>query len=89
VAGVNPGPDVAHLASYRSAEGAANGWRKLTDSYSSVLYFTPVVREVDLPGKGRYFRLYADGDAELMTSLCQNLKQRKLYCKLQKRDTLK
>jgi hypothetical protein len=72
----------AHLASYRSKATAERGWRILADAYSSVLYFHPVIREVDLPGKGHFFRLYADGDQQLLVSLCDSMRQRALYCVL-------
>jgi hypothetical protein len=72
----------AHLASYRRMADAERGWKVLTDAYSSVLYFHPAIREVDLPGKnmGHFFRLFAAGDQEMMTSLCKSMHEKKLYC---------
>ncbi|HVI51688.1 MAG TPA: hypothetical protein VM661_10795 [Candidatus Sulfotelmatobacter sp.] len=74
----------AHLASYRHKADAERGWKVLSDSYSSVLYFHAAIREVDLPGKGKghYFRLFADGDQDMMESLCKSMHERKLYCVL-------
>ncbi|HLN25225.1 MAG TPA: hypothetical protein VK558_14730 [Patescibacteria group bacterium] len=75
----------AHLASYKSKAAAERGWTVLTDSYSSVLYFHPTIREVDLPGKGHYFRLYAEGDQDMMATLCRSMaahKPHKLDCTL-------
>lgn len=78
----------AHLASYRSRESAEKGWRAMTELYSSVLYFQPTFRIVDLAGKGRFFRLYAQGDQALMRLLCDSLRRRKLYCVLHDTATL-
>lgn len=79
---------LAHLASYKSRDNAERGWRILTDQYSSVLYFKPAMRIVDLDGKGRFFRLYAEGDQELMRMLCASLVQRRLYCVLHDATTM-
>lgn len=70
----------AHLASYRHKADAERGWKVLTEAYSSILYFHPAIREVDLPGKGHYFRLFASGDQQVMASLCQSMHEKKLYC---------
>ncbi len=80
---------MAHLASYRGLEAAERGWRVMTELYSSVLYFQPELRIVDLDGKGQWFRLYAEGDQALMRLLCDSLTARKLYCVLHDRETLK
>lgn len=82
-------PIMAHLASYRSHAAAEKGWHVLADQYSSVLYFRPQFRIVDVDGKGRFFRLYAEGDAALMRLLCGSLTQRKLYCALHDAASLK
>lgn len=74
--------DEAHLASYRHKADAERGWKVLSEAYSSVLYFHPVIREVDLPGKGHFFRLFADGDQVMVESLCRSMHERKLYCVL-------
>jgi|GEM_PF-2238068 len=84
-AATTPAPTTeAHLASYRHRADAERGWKVLTEAYSSVLYFHAAIREVDLPGKGKghYFRLFADGDQEMMGSLCKSMHERKLYCVL-------
>ena len=72
----------AHLASYRRKADADRGWKVLTAAYSSVLYFHPAIREVDLPGKnmGHFYRLFAAGDQEVMASLCKSMHEKKLYC---------
>lgn len=70
----------AHLASYRRKSDAERGWKVLTAAYSSILYFTPEIREVDLPGKGHFFRLMASGDQDVMASLCKSMHEKKLYC---------
>lgn len=72
----------AHLASYRHKADAERGWKVLSESYSSVLYFRAAIREVDLPGKGmgHFFRLYADGEPDMLQSLCRSMQARKLYC---------
>lgn len=72
----------AHLASYRRKADAERGWKVLTAAYSSILYFHPAIREVDLPGKnmGHFYRLFAAGDQEVMASLCKSMHEKKLYC---------
>jgi len=72
----------AHLASYRRKSDAERGWKVLTAEYSSILYFHPAIREVDLPGKnmGHFFRLFASGDQDVMASLCKSMHEKKLYC---------
>jgi hypothetical protein len=72
----------AHLASYRRKSDAERGWKVLTAEYSSILYFHPTIREVDLPGKnmGHFFRLFASGDQDVMASLCKSMHEKKLYC---------
>ena len=54
----------------------------LTAEYSSILYFHPAIREVNLPGKnmGHFFRLFASGDQDVMASLCKSMHEKKLYC---------
>lgn len=84
-----PAAIMAHLASYKSRDSAERGWRVLADHYSSVLYFSPQFRIVDLDGKGKFFRLYAEGDEELMRMLCQSLQQRRMYCVLHDAGSLK
>ncbi len=84
-----PSPIMAHLASYKSRVNAEKGWRVLADQYSSVLYFQPQLRIVDIDGKGQFFRLYAEGDEELMRLLCDSLAQLKRYCVLHEAATLK
>ena len=69
-----------HLASYRSRDMAEKGWKVLDDHYSGLIYFKPVIREVDLPGKGHFYRLFAEGEPAMIASLCASLKARKLYC---------
>lgn len=73
-------PAAVHIASYKSKATADLGWRVLTDHYSGLLYAAPEIREVDLPGKGHFYRLFASGDPALMQTLCASLKAHKLYC---------
>ena len=70
----------AHLASYRHKADADRGWKVLTAQYSSILYFHPGTEEIDLPGKGHFIRLFAEGDQEVMESLCKSMHEHKLYC---------
>lgn len=73
----------AHLASYKVARNADTGWHEIAEGFSSVLYFTPKIVEVDIPGKGHFRRLYATGDQELVRTLCGSMKARRQYCMLQ------
>ncbi len=76
----------AHLASYKGHLDAEKAWRILAEQYSSVLYFSPRITEVDIPGKGKFQRLSTEGDEEMTRSLCKSLRERKLYCALLKPD---
>lgn len=87
-AAAEAGEVMAHLASYRSQAAAEQGWRVLTDRYSSVLYTKADVRIVQLGAKGQWWRLYADGDQNIVRMLCDSMKQRKLYCQLHDRESL-
>lgn len=73
-------PAAVHIASYKSKATADLGWRVLADHYSGLLYAAPEIREVDLPGKGHFYRLFASGDPDLIKTLCASLKAHKLYC---------
>jgi len=70
----------AHLASYRHQADADRGWKVLTAQYSSILYFKPGTEEIDLPGKGHFIRLFAEGDQNVMETLCKSMHEHKLYC---------
>ena len=72
----------AHLASYRSEAAAQRGWQVLAAQYSGLLQLEQAIVEVDLPGKGHFYRLYAVGDQDMVTRLCRSLKKRKLACDL-------
>lgn len=78
--------DIAvHLASYKDPANAEAGWKQLMAANRDVLDGTrPVVRQVDIPGKGTFYRLHAGpvagkaaGDA-----MCQTLSRRGVYCKV-------
>ena len=73
-----------HLASLTSATGANREWRELNDSHLDLLDgVTHYIKEVNLRGKGAYFRLYAGEFLELKkaSAFCNALKTRKQYCK--------
>lgn len=78
------GPQPAvHLASYRSAKQAENGWKQIMRSHGKLLgQLEHEVSRVKLGSKGTYFRLKA-GPLQSVTeakSLCSQLKRRRQFC---------
>jgi len=78
------GPQPAvHLASYRSAKQAENGWKQIMRSHGKLLgELEHEVSRVKLGSKGTYFRLKA-GPLQSVTeakSLCSQLKRRRQFC---------
>ena len=77
------GGTLIHLASYRKLEAAERGWEQLSTQYGDILSgLSSVVREVDVPDKGVYQRLYVgpvvdEGEAR---DLCRRLQSRGAYC---------
>ena len=79
------GPQPAvHLASYRSAKSADNGWAQLRRSQKALLGgLSHEVKQINLGrGKGTFFRLLAGPLASEAAAekLCRTLKQRRQYC---------
>ena len=73
-----------HLASLSTQKGASREWRELSQAHLDLLGgTTPHIKEVNLRGKGTYFRLYAGQFLELKKAdvLCKAMKTRKQYCK--------
>ncbi|MCH9020157.1 MAG: SEL1-like repeat protein, partial [Proteobacteria bacterium] len=72
-----------HLASYRTPEAAASGWRRLRKAYADLLgKLDHSIVAVDLGAQGTFFRLQAGplrnrNEAE---ALCARLKRHDLYC---------
>ena len=65
------------LGAWRSQAEAANAWSRIArDSGSDLAGLAPQVVAVDLPGKGRYWRLRTDGGPEL----CRSLTAKGLSC---------
>lgn len=78
------GPQPAvHLASYRSAKQAENGWKQIMRAHGNLLgKLEHEVSQVKLGSKGTYFRLKA-GPLQSVTdakSLCTQLKRRRQFC---------
>lgn len=78
------GPQPAvHLASYRSAKQAEDGWKKIMRAHGNLLgQLQYEVSRVRLGSKGTYFRLKA-GPLQSVTeakSLCGQLKRRRQFC---------
>ena len=73
-----------HVASYRTPERARRGWDVLRFEHGDVLEgLKPRIARVDLgPDTGVFFRLRAGplGDEAAAWALCQELKQRDVYC---------
>ena len=80
-AGVGP---AVHLASYKDPANAEKGWRQLLAANGDQLTGTrPVVRRVDIPGRGVFYRLHAGplASASDAQAMCRTLTQRGVYCK--------
>lgn len=78
------GPQPAvHLASYRSAKQAENGWKQIMRAHGKLLgELDHEVSRVTLGSKGTYFRLKA-GPLQSVSgakSLCSQLKRRRQFC---------
>ncbi|MDA5194286.1 SPOR domain-containing protein [Govanella unica] len=85
--GVKPAVDGkfgVHLASYRSPEMAAEGWRTLVKKFPTVLpLFTPQVAALVMGGKdGKYYRLIAGplASREDAQKLCKKLADGADFC---------
>lgn len=76
------GPYTVHLASYRSQDGAAEGWRKLTHTAAPLAGLHPAYHPVDLPGRGAFVRLTAGrfADKAAAQSFCDSIKATVGYC---------
>ncbi len=72
-----------HLASYRKAREARDGWRKLQRENPDELgLLEPRVDAVEVPEKGLFLRLIGGGlsSREKAEALCSNLKTKGLFC---------
>ena len=71
-----------HLGSYKLPGNAPKDWHRLADFWPGVLYFKTMTREVDIPGKGHFMRLYLVGEPSLAPILCRELTKRGKYCQI-------
>lgn len=72
-----------HLASYRGADEARSGWRKLQrDNPDELGLLEPRLEDVEVEDKGRFLRLIGGGlsSREKAEALCANLQSKGLYC---------
>lgn len=79
----NAGLFGVHLASYRKAVEARQGWGKLQRENPDQLgLLEPRIEVVEIPDKGRFLRLIGGGfsSRDKAEALCTSLKQRGLYC---------
>ncbi len=76
----------AHLASYTHRDRARAGWDLLSRDEDRFRDLSPRVRQVDIPGRGRFYRLYAVGDAAKLRGLCKSLVLRGKYCVLSRQS---
>lgn len=75
----------AHLASYRSETNAERGWQVLERRFPTALAgLRPAYRTVDLPGKGRFIRLFATGLSgdTAAGQLCASVHAGGAYCRV-------
>jgi hypothetical protein len=74
---------MAHLASYRDETHAAAGWKTLQKAHRDLLINrTPVTMTAEVPGKGTFVRLMADGFGQLadVSEFCSEFKASGQYC---------
>ena len=77
------GDVVVHLASYRTAAAASDGWAKLRTIHADLLGgLGHDIVTIDLGEQGVFFRLLAGpvADAAGAETLCSRLKDRNVYC---------
>lgn len=82
-ASVADGAAALHLASYKNPANAETGWKQLSSANADLLGAQrPIVRKVDLAGKGIFYRLHAGPVASMddAKALCAALKARDVYC---------
>lgn len=79
-----PGRFGVHLASFREAEAATGGWKKLASDYPNLLgVLSAKVKALDLPNLGgTYYRLKAGPFAtdQMAKEVCEELEKVKQYC---------
>ncbi len=79
-----PGRFGVHLASFREAEAATGGWKKLAGDYPNLLgVLSAKVKALDLPNLGgTYYRLKAGPFAtdQMAKDVCEELEKVKQYC---------
>gem|GEM_PF-4437419 len=77
------GAYLLHLASYKSEAAARRGWEQLSRQAQGRLEgMSPVIREVDIPGRGHFVRVMAGpvSSAADGRERCQPLRAAGLYC---------
>lgn len=73
-----------HLASYKDPANAEKGWQALVAGNGDQLTnLRPVIRQVEIPGRGVFYRLHAGplASATAAEAMCQTLTSRGVYCK--------
>jgi len=75
------GQKLVYLASFNGTATADRGWRRLAARSALLASMVPVTKTVDLPGRGRFVRLFAKvGDAAQAGRLCAELKRQLPDC---------
>ena len=77
-------PAGVHLASYRNAANARQGWEQLARRNGDLLRgLRADIRRIDVGEKAVYYRLYAVPVASTAAAveLCRKLRQRGVFCK--------
>jgi len=72
----------AHLASYRSAKRANQGWAELKKKFPALNNMKSSLRYVYLDKKGEYIRLYVTGKEADVKKLCEDMKTAGDYCRI-------
>ncbi|MCB2114671.1 MAG: SPOR domain-containing protein [Parvularculaceae bacterium] len=74
-----------HLASYRHADDASAGWKKLQRENPDELgLLEPRIEKVSIEGKGEYLRLVGGGfsSREKAKALCDTLAEKGVFCRV-------
>lgn len=72
-----------HIASYKSRAAAENGWQIFMRRHAVELSaLAPVIRQVDVAGKGRFFRLIGASldNRRTAAAICEALKAQGTFC---------
>ena len=78
------GQAALHLASDITEPAAAHSWKRLRAEHPELLGLKHRLIPTDIPGKGRYIRVYAIAERADAPRICAQIKKRGQYCAVMK-----